>query len=111
MRLEQVDKAFIHETYPDKDWTVTQIAETLEVQPHQVRGYAVYARLKRPGGRKGGELRHDWRQIWHTVKELQSSYKASEKLGIARGAVQYAMTRMRVMTPDEREAFWQKHGL
>lgn len=109
MIFDETDKAFIHETYPDKDWTVAQIAEKLEVQPHQVRGYATYAKLKRPGGRKGGELRHDWRLIWDTVKELQSSYKASERLGIARGAVQYAMTRMRIMTPQQREEVWARY--
>jgi len=111
MIFDRTDREFIHATYPDKEWTVAQIAEKLDVTPQQVKGYANYAGLRRPGGRKGGELRHDWRLIWIVSKELQSTYKASVELGIARGAVQYAMTRMRVMTPDEREAFWQRHGL
>lgn len=106
-RVDTSIKKFISDTYPDPEWTVAQIADHLDMSESLVRGHATYMGLKRPCV---GAKKHNWRQIWHTTKEVQSTYKAAEVLGISRGAVWHAMTRMRVMTPEERETLWKKRG-
>ena len=113
MVFDQTDKDFIAATYPNPEWTVKAIAETLEKKPSQIRGYAGYAGLKRPC-KRGGVFKHDWRLIWETARNSRSVRAAAIQLSIEPGAVQYAMARMRVMTPEEREALWayldQLHG-
>ena len=109
MIFDDTDKAFIAETYPSPDWTVDAIAKTLEKQPHQIRGYATYAGLKRPG-KRGGFIRHNWRLIWDTARNSRSVRAAAKELGIESGAVQYAMARMRLMTPEQRQQFWEEWG-
>lgn len=109
-RMTDADKQFIGEMYPSPDWAVSQIAKHLCVKEGTVRAYAGYKKLRRPIER-GAPYKHNWRKIWDAVCVAKNAHRAALDLGIDYHAVKYAMARMRIMTPDEREAFWQKHGL
>ena len=108
-RMTEADKQFIDEMYPSPDWTVSQIAKHLRVKEGTVRAYAGYKKLRRPN-KCGAPPRHNWRQLWNAADKARSVRMAALDLGIEYNAAIYAMNRMRVMTPGERETLWQERG-
>ena len=47
MIFDGTDKAFIAKVYPDRNWTVEEIAEAIDKTPEQIRNYVKYYKISR----------------------------------------------------------------
>lgn len=107
--LTDTDKAFIEETFTDPAWTVSTIAEKLDVRQSQVRAYAYYKELKRPHGKRNPPT-HDWQRIWELSQTGLKNSEIAFQMNISPPCVRYALNRMRAMSPEERSRVWTERA-